>query len=190
MCPCAKLGGLCWPFTVWESLNNYSLTKNIYLFNQINKSKMSFLLFCEFLLSNLGITSIAIIINSTSVLLIEALYCFKGHKGRGESGREKREGGVPSTTSCHHVLRVRPEQLQGSTETEEGLGDPTNQRGRKFSRTVPSDARQRKWQIWWAASLICSEFAAGISWGHFMVHADWGCVMDGDKEQKHISITG
>ena len=23
-----------------------------------------------------------------------------------------------------------------------------------------------------------------------MAHADWGCVMAGDKEQKHISITG
>lgn len=128
---------------------------------------------CEFLLwdrKDLGVTSVTVIINS---LLNKALCCLKGHKGRGESRWEKgEEGGVPSTTSCHHVLRVRPERLQGSTETEEGLGDPTNQRGRKFSRTVPSDARQRKWQIWWAASLICSEFTAGISWGHFTANAD------------------
>lgn len=136
---------------------------------------------------HLGITSVAVIINS---LLNNVLCCLKGHKGRAESHWEKREEGVPSTTSCHHVLRVRPEQLQGSTETEEGLGDPTNQRGGKFSRTVPSDARQCKWQTWWPASLICSEFTAGISWGHFTANADWGSVMDGDKEQKYISITG
>lgn len=96
--------------------------------------------------------------------LNKALCCLKGHGGSGQSSWEEgKEGGVPSATSCHQVLRDRHEQLQGSAETEEGLGDPTNQRGGEFSRTVPSDARQRKWQIrkggcgghrWFAAAIL------------------------------------
>lgn len=175
--------------TAQFSLPPKDFKQNI-LFDLMNSTELVLLSF-EFLIWHRkpsAITSVTVIINS---LLNKALCCLKGHEGRGESCREKREeGGVPSTTPCHHVLGVPPEQLQGSAETEEGLGDPTNQRGRKFSRTIPSDARQRKWQIWWAASLIRSEFTAGISWGHFMANADCGCVMISDKEQKYINITG
>lgn len=152
---------------------------------------MLFLLSCEFLFldwKDLGIQAATVILNITPSLLNKVLCSLKGHKGRGETCWEKREDGrVPSSTSYHHVLRVWPEQLQGSTEAKEGLGDPSNQRGRKFSRTVPSDASQRKWQIWWAASLICSVFTAGISWGHFTANTDWGSVMDGDKEEKYFA---
>lgn len=76
------------------------------------------------------------------------MYCLQGCKRRTQSSREKREeGDIPSATSCHHVLKVRPEQLQGFAAAEKGLGHPTNQRGGKLARTIPSDARQRKSQI-------------------------------------------
>ena len=62
-----------------------------------------------------------------------------------ESDKAKgEEGAVTTTRSCHHVLGVGPQQYQGSEEAEEGLGDSTNQCGGKFSRAVPTDARQCK----------------------------------------------
>jgi len=99
-----------------------------------------------------------------SLTAYPTLLFLKGHRGRGEGrGEEGEERGVPSTAAaaaaCHHVLGVRPQQLQGSAEAEEGLGDSTNQRGRKLPRTVPPDARQRKWPVflfwiysWWGGS--------------------------------------
>lgn len=80
-----------------------------------------------------------------SHLLNKASCCLKGHKGGGQSfGETGTEGAVPGAASCHPVLRLRQQQLQRSAEAEEGLGDPTYQRGREFPRTLPTDARQRK----------------------------------------------
>lgn len=75
------------------------------------------------------------------------LVFLKGHcRRRGHrDGRE--DGWSQSATSCHHILRDWLEQ-QGAPEAEERLGDPTNQCGWKLSRTVSSDARQRKSNIW------------------------------------------
>lgn len=71
---------------------------------------------------------------------IKLLCSLQGRKGRG--GQGGRQGGVPSPASRHQVLRRQ--RHQGPAETEEGLGDPAHQRGGELSRTVPSDARQRK----------------------------------------------
>lgn len=83
-----------------------------------------------------------IIFPSTPASLIKPLCCLIGREGRG--GQGGREGGLPSAAARHQVLRGRRQRLQGPAETEEGLGDSAHQRGGELSRTVPSDARQRK----------------------------------------------
>lgn len=106
-------------------------------------------------------------------------FCFlEGHQRRGKSRWEERE--ERCSPSSHHVLRIPREQLQGSPQTEEGLGDPADKRGGEFSRTIPSDARQRKWQIWWFSFLFLALTAGSLPSKTLIVVSWWMVIKERD----------